>query len=343
MKVLIVDDNKTNLMIMSRLISKLDISDVREFENSVQALQWCNENDPDLVLLDYMMPDLDGLEFLARFRELPGKKETPVLMITAAGQKEIRYAALEGSANDFLNKPIDKAEFLARAKNMLAIRSSQKALSNRAEWLADEVRKATVKIREREREVIVRLSNLAEYRDPETGAHINRMAHFSRLIARNLGLSRADQDMLFEAAPMHDIGKVGIPDQILLNPGKLTPEEFAIMQEHTTIGYNILKDSPSPLLQAGAEIALGHHEKWDGSGYPNGKRGEEIPLFARICAVADVFDALTSIRPYKPAWEMDRAVELLQNSTGQHFDPSCVDAFLQDWDSVLAIRNDHAD
>jgi putative two-component system response regulator len=219
------------------------------------------------------------------------------------------------------------------------LRHSQKQLAGRAEWLAEEVRKATADILAREREIVFRLSKAAECRDPETGAHILRMAHYSRHIAKHLGLSEADQELILEAAPMHDIGKVGIADHILLKPGKLDPEEFAIMQQHATLGYEILKNSESKVLQAGAQIALSHHEKFDGSGYPAGLAGEAIPLFGRIVAVADVFDALTSERPYKKAWELERAVAFLRENAGQHFDPACVEAFFAEWGEVLQIRS----
>lgn len=237
---------------------------------------------------------------------------------------------------DFLNKPLDNTEFLARAKNMLALRQSHKKLLDHASWLADEVRKATAQIVAQEREMIFTLAKAAEYRDPETGAHILRMAHYSKHIARKLGLSVEQQELLLEAAPMHDIGKVGIADMILLKPGKLTEQEFSIMKKHAVIGAQILATSSSPLLKVAAEIAHAHHEKFDGSGYPRGLEGEAIPLFGRIVAVADVFDALTSERPYKKAWSIEKATELIREGAGKHFDPVCVQAFFSDFDDVLS-------
>lgn len=215
---------------------------------------------------------------------------------------------------------------------------AQAKLADRAEWLAGEVAKATREVLARERETVVRLSKAAEYRDPETGAHILRMAHYSELIARGLGLSEADRQLLLEAAPMHDIGKVGITDAILLKPGRLTPLEFEVMKQHAQIGHEILKDSSSLVLQTGAAIALGHHEKFDGSGYPQGLAGEAIPIFSRIVAVADVFDALTSERPYKKAWPLEQAADHLKAHSGSHFDPLCVDTFFAQWPQVLEIR-----
>ena len=337
-QVLIIDDTDINLILFGALVKKLDDCEPHTFADSRKALEWAKANVPDLVIVDYMMPDLDGLEFISMFRELPGRKMVPVLMITANDQKQIRYRALDLGANDFLTKPVDKVEFLARAKNMLSLNQARKNLADHAAWLAGEVRKATKEVVDRERETVFRLSKAAEYRDPETGAHILRMAHFSFLIARELGLSVEDQNLLLEAAPMHDIGKVGIADKILLKPGRLTEEEFEIMKQHAVFGYELLKGSSSKVLQAGAEIARGHHEKFDGSGYPLGLKGEEIPIFSRIVAVADVFDALTSERPYKKAWSIEAAVDFLTNGSGTHFDPACVKAFLNAWEDVLEIR-----
>lgn len=338
-QILIIDDTEINLILFGALIKKLDDCEAHTFSESRVALQWAQENVPDLVIVDYMMPDLDGLEFIRLLRETSGRKMVPVLMITANDQKQIRYRALDLGANDFLTKPVDKVEFLARVRNMLSLNQARRQLADHASWLAGEVRKATREIVLRERETVYRLSKAAEYRDPETGAHILRMAHFSMFIARELGMSVDDQQLLLEAAPMHDIGKVGIADKILLKPGRLTASEFEIMKQHATFGYELLKGSSSRVLAAGAEIALGHHEKFDGSGYPQGLKGEAIPIFSRIVAVADVFDALTSERPYKKAWTLEAAVDFLTNGSGTHFDPACVQAFLNAWEDVLSVRS----
>ncbi len=337
-QVLIVDDAEINLILFQALVKRMDNSESKTFSDAPQGLAWAQSHDIDLVIVDYMMPEMDGIEFISRLRDTPGKKDVPVLMITANDQKQTRYRALDAGATDFLTKPVDKIEFIARATNMLMLGASRKALADRAAWLADEVRKATAEIVQRERETVVRLSKAAEYRDPETGAHILRMAHYSELIAKGLDLTLAEQELLLEAAPMHDIGKVGITDSILLKPGRLTPDEFEIMKHHAIIGYEILKGSSSKILQAGAEIARAHHEKFDGTGYPNGLVGEAIPIFSRIVAVADVFDALTSQRPYKRAWSLERAAEHIKESAGTHFDPKCVDTFFANWDKVLEIR-----
>lgn len=337
-KVLIIDDSDINLTLIKALVLKLGECDPILFDNPVKALAWCTDNVPDLVIVDYMMPQMDGLKFIAAFRAMHGRDEIPVLMITANDQKDVRYEALLGGANDFLTKPIDRIEFTARARNMLSIRAGQKYLANRAEELAVMVDERTQEIRNRERELIFRICRAAEFRDPETGAHIQRMAHYSQVIAIGLGLDATACKLILEAAPMHDVGKIGIPDYILLKPGKLTPEEFEVMKGHAKLGAELLKDSGSEVLRAGAEIALSHHEKYDGTGYPNGVKGTDIPLFGRIVAVADVFDALTSERPYKKAWTLEAAVQLLEEGRGKHFDPLCVEAMLASWDAVLEIR-----
>ncbi|MES2584712.1 MAG: HD domain-containing phosphohydrolase [Pseudomonadota bacterium] len=337
-RVLIIDDTEVNLILFAALVKKLEDCEPQTFAHARDALVWLVDNQPDLIIVDYMMPDIDGLEFMRLMREIPARDTVPVVMITANDQKQLRYRALDLGATDFLTKPVDKVEFLARTRNMLLVSEARKQLTDRAAWLADEVRKATAEIVARERETVFRLCKAAEFRDPETGAHILRMAHYSHLIARRLGLSLEDQELLLEAAPMHDIGKVGIADKILLKPGRLDGEEFEVMKQHAMYGYELLKGSSSKVLQAGAEIARGHHEKYDGTGYPNGVRGTDIPLFSRIVAVADVFDALTSERPYKAAWTLEAAADFLRTGSGTHFDPECVQSFLDAWDEVLDIR-----
>lgn len=335
---IIVDDSEINLTLFRHLVGKIDGLEPHCFQSSADGLAWCEQHGADVVIVDYMMPEPDGLEFIRRFRRFPGMADVPVVMVTASDLKEVRYTALQAGATDFLTKPVDKTEFIARIGNMATLRRSQRLLADRAALLADEVAAATATIVERERETIFRLAKAAEYRDPETGAHIMRMAAYSRLIAAEVGLDEEEQLLIYEAAPMHDIGKVGTPDFILLKPGRLTPDEFEVMKRHTRIGHEILQGSNSPILQAAAGIALCHHEKFDGSGYPSRIAGTEIPLHARIVAVADVFDALTSERPYKRAWTLDQATDLLRQFSGSHFDPACVEAFFRRWGEVLDIR-----
>ena len=341
MKVVIIDDTHMVVAMLQHLVCKLPGCVAVCFTDPVAALNWCMHNEPDLVIVDFMMPELNGTSLVEKFRQR--YSTIPVLMVTANHATELRHRALEIGVTDFLNKPLDNIEFLARARNMLALRASHKATAERAITLAAAVQKATQQLVEQERITIFCLAKAAEYRDPETGSHILRMAHYSRHIGRVLGLSVEQQDLLFEAAPMHDIGKVGTPDAILLKPGKLTPEEFEIMKQHAATGSQVLRATSSPLLQVAAEIAHTHHEKFDGTGYPRGLAGEDIPLFGRIVAVADVFDALTSERPYKKAWSVEQAMQLLTDGKGRHFDPACVNAFFTDRDEVLQIRLRFAD
>jgi len=342
-RIVLIDDNQINLTLLWHLVKKIEGYEAVNFLDPVEALAWCKENEADLIIVDYMMPQMDGIEFITQFLSFSKELKIPILMVTANDQSDIRYKALEVGATDFLNKPIDKTEFTIRVRNLLALQSSQKKLANQTLWLKDEVLKATQEIRSREQEIIFRLTKAAEYRDPETGGHIKRMAHYSRHIAMQLGMSAEEQHLILEAAPMHDIGKVGIPDSILLKPGKLDPLEFEIMKEHAQYGYDILNGSQSRLMQLGAEIALSHHEKYDGSGYPNGLKDDAISIYGRIIAVADVFDALTSERPYKKAWSIDDATGFLRENSGTHFDRTCVYAFLQDMNEVLSIKEKFKD
>ncbi len=340
MAIAIVDDTPLNLTLIQALVRKLTPAgtEIVCFTSPVEGLKWCETHEPDLVIVDYMMPDLNGIEFINAVRRTHPADVVPVLMVTAAHEKEIRYQSLTAGANDFLTKPIDRHEFDPRVRTMLALRNSHTRLRNWNDDLQTEVNRQTADIVARERETIARLARAAEFRDPETGAHILRMAHYSELIARRMGLEDELCERLLSAAPMHDVGKVGTPDHILLKPGRLTDEGMVIMRRHATIGYDILKGSSSPMIQLAAEIALSHHEKFNGTGYPSGLAGEAIPLVGRIVAVADVFDALTSARPYKPAWEIGRAVDFLKSERGQHFDPACIDAFFDQWVEVLAVR-----
>ena len=259
-------------------------------------------------------------------------------MITAAGE-DVRGDALNVGATDFLNKPLDLNDFIVRTKNLLALRDAQNQLANRAKILEVEVKLATAELREREHESLIVLGKTAEFKDPETANHIARVAHYSKLLAEKYGLDEEIQDMIFYSSPFHDLGKVGIRDNILLKPGKLDDAEFDIMKTHARIGYEILKDSKSKYLKMGASIALSHHEKFNGFGYPNKLKGEEIPIEGRIVAVADVFDALVSTRPYKKAWTFEDAIVLLQQESGSHFDPHLVDLFIENIDSVKDIYN----
>jgi two-component system response regulator RpfG len=337
--ILIIDDQLTSRQILQQLVSSIEENtSVEAFANPLQALQWTSGNAVDLILVDYKMPEMNGVEFIQRFRTHPSTSHVPVIMVTSIEDRAVRYEALEAGATDFLMKPVDHHECRARCHNLLTQYQQYKIISDRSRWLERRVSEATSEIRLRERETLLRLARAGEYRDEETGNHVIRMAKYSRVIAEQLGFSKDDADVIEMAAPMHDIGKIGIRDDILLKPGKLTHEEFEIMKRHTIIGYDILKDSPSKFLQMGGIIALSHHEKFDGTGYPYGKKGNEIPIEARIVAVADVYDALVSERPYKNAGSMDAALDYMESHSGKHFDPDALYAFKEQIDTVSKIQ-----
>ena len=337
MKILSIDDNKTNLLIIESYAKILNL-EIESFLNPKEALEASFENEYDLVIVDYMMPEINGLEFIQSFRQ--NNQNTPIIMLTAVGDDmELQIKALEYGANDFLSKPINAPAFKARIINMLKLRKSQLLLQDKALLLQDEVNSATIRLKESEHETLQMLGKSAEYKDPETNAHTQRVAYYCKLLARAYGLDENLQDIIFYASPFHDLGKIGIPDKILLKPGKLDDDEFSIMKNHAKIGYEILKGSKSKYLKAGGVIAYNHHEKYDGTGYPNGLKGENIPIFGRITAIANVFDALTSSRPYKKAWSLEEAFDFLIREKEVHFDPKLVDLFLENKNNVIDIHN----
>jgi putative two-component system response regulator len=270
-------------------------------------------------------------------RRLPGYEHVPIIMITADHQRDLRIAAIDAGATDFLSKPVDPQELRVRARNLLSLRQSQLALSDRALHLQLEIDKATRSLADREREVIWRLARAIDLRDEDTGDHVSRVARVAQIMAERMGLDRSFCDMIFLAAPLHDTGKIGIPDAILKKPGRLTDEEMSVMRTHTRIGADLLADGQSELIRLAMEIALTHHERWDGTGYSSRLSGTEIPVAGRIVAVADVFDALCTARPYKPAWTIEAARAEINSQSGKHFDPDCVLAFEAAWPEIAAI------
>jgi putative two-component system response regulator len=337
MKIVSIDDNENNLFLIEAICSEMGLN-VISFSDPLEALMYVLQNHTDMILIDYMMPNLNGLEFVKEFRNT--NKTIPIVMITAAGDDDnIHKDAFEFGVNDFLKKPVNSVLFKARVLNLLNGYQNRMLIEDKAKLLESEVKKATQRLIQREHETLNILGKTAEYKDPETASHVARVAHYSKLIARELGLDEKEQELIFYAAPFHDLGKVGIEDKILLKPGKLDNEEFDIMKTHAMIGYEILKDSNSEYLQSGAQIALTHHEKYNGRGYPKGLVGDEIPIFGRIVAVVDVFDALTSNRPYKKAWSFEDALNLLKEESGQHFDPKIVDIFINNVDEIKEIYN----
>ncbi|MCU7919295.1 MAG: response regulator [Candidatus Thiodiazotropha sp. (ex Epidulcina cf. delphinae)] len=338
--VLIIDDQSITRMILQELVGTID-KDVSStcFADPIQALDWAKTHEIDLVITDYKMPQMDGIEFIKWLRRIPRCNDVPVMIVTCVEDQSVRYLALESGANDFITKPIDHTECRARCHNMLTMNLQRKLIKDRALLLEQEIRKTTQELHDREQETLMRLAKAGEYRDEDTGNHILRISRYSKLIAQQLGLSHERCDLIAQSAPMHDIGKIGIPDAILLKPGRLTTDEFTIMQRHTVLGYEILKNSPSKYIQTGAVIALSHHEKFNGQGYPHNLSGEEIPLEARIVAVADVFDALVTDRPYKKSWPIGKAIDYISEERGSHFDPDCANAFLSEMQEVESIHH----
>lgn len=343
-QVVIVDDQSTGRMILEKIILQIaDDITVVDFADPQLALDWLTTHQADLILTDYRMPGLNGIEFIKALRKRSNSENVPVVMITVVSEKEIRYEALEAGATAFLNRPIDQIECRTSCRNLLQLHKQHVIIQDRADWLAEQVHIATEKILQREKETIFRLAKAGEYRDEETGNHVIRMAKYASEIAEELGLSEIECSDLEHAAQMHDIGKIGIPDRILLKPGKLDKDEWATMQTHASIGYEILSGSQSKYMQMGAIIALNHHERFDGAGYPNNLKGEEIPLVARIVSVADVFDALLSNRPYKKAWPLDSAIQFIKENSGTQFDPQCVEAFFKRLSKITQIQLDYPD
>ncbi len=315
--ILLVDDEPTNLRVLRTVLN--DLYRLLFAKNGQEALQLAAEHQPDLVLLDVMMPGMTGFEVCTALKANNQTQHIPVIFVTALRDEIDETQGFDVGAVDYITKPITPAVVRARVKTHLSLVQ------------AEELKRTRLQI-------IQRLGRAAEYRDNETGLHILRMSHFSQVIALAYGLSPKRAEDLLHAAPMHDIGKIGIRDDILLKPGKLTDEEFKEMQRHPLIGAEILGDADSQLLKLAQQVALYHHEKWDGTGYPHGLKGEAIPLEARIVALCDVFDALTSTRPYKSAWSIEDTMAHLQAQKGKHFDPQLVDLLEQELPKILEIR-----
>ena len=328
-RILIVDDQEANVRLLERILESGGYSDAVGITDSRTVLSIYLETQPDLILLDLMMPHLDGFGVMAQLlAHIPAGTYVPILVLTADISAEAKQRALSVGAKDFLTKPFDVAEVLLRIRNLLETRFLYTQLQGQNQVLDTRVRERTRQLDEAQIEILERLALAAEYRDDVTGQHTQRVGRNSALLARALGLPDDQVELLRRAAPLHDIGKIGIPDLILLRPGRLTREEFEVMKTHTAIGARILSGSHFPLLQLADEIARTHHERWDGSGYPTGAAGDAIPLSGRIVAAADVFDALTHERAYKPAWSVEEALSEIRSQQGQQFDPSVVDAFM---------------
>ena len=328
-KIVIVDDQASARTMLRHILE--DISpelEVLDFGDSEEARAWSEANRPDLVLLDYRMPSIDGLEFARRFRRSLSNRDVPIVLVTVVGDEPIRQAALDAGVIDFLVKPVRPRELRARCRNLLQLRQQSESIKQRALSLEQRLLSSMHEVEERERETLSRLARAIEYRDSGTSAYLERMAHVAGLIAEGLGMTEEEARLIELAAPLHDIGKIAIPDEVLLKPGPLDAQQVSVMRRHPRIGHELLGGSQNRFIQVGAQIALRHHERYDGSGYPDGLVGDEIPIEARIVAVADVFDALISPRPYKGPWTIDDALAYLQEQSGRLFDPQCVQALV---------------
>lgn len=335
--ILIVDDDKFIHHVMKSILSSDDYN-ISCAENGLEAFRIIENSQIDLVLLDLTMPGLDGFQVAERIKNDSRTCNIPVILITGQNTVENHVKALDMGVDDFLPKTANSAEILARVRAHLKTKELNEQLHDYHLTLEKKVASRTKRLKETSNEIIWRLTAASECRDNETGEHIKRMSRYSAAIAKKIGLSSNVTESILLGAPMHDIGKIGIPDKILLKPGKLDAQEWEIMKLHTTIGYNILKDCKVGIVGMGAMIALTHHEKWDGSGYPNGLKGSKIPLAGQIIALADVFDALTSKRPYKEAFSVEKAFGIIEEERWYHFNPKLVNAFFQIKDEILNIK-----
>ncbi len=347
--ILIVDDSEANRMVLNDQIFALGHTPVLA-ENGLSALSKISENPPSLILLDVMMPEMNGIEVLDRLKRDSQLCHIPVIMVSALDQMNSIVHCIQNGALDYLVKPFNPTLLKARINAALAskqLHDQEQAYRKKIEsynvLLEQKVRERTRELEETRLEVVHRLGRAAEYRDYETGMHVVRMSHLCRLLGRAAGLDEKQCQLLMLASPMHDIGKIGIPDQILLKPDKLNDEEWEIMKTHTTIGGKILDGGRSELMKMARTIALTHQEKWDGSGYPAGLKEKEIPLVGRISAVCDVFDALTSERPYKKAFSVESSIQVMQQGRAQHFDPKLFDLFKENLPLMVEVIKKYRD
>ncbi len=324
-RILVVDDTKTNITVLLEMLRddyKLGVA-----MNGPKALEYARSQHPDLILLDVMMPGMDGYEVCRELKRDPSTRDIPVMFISAVKEAKNKTEGLNSGGVDYITKPFDVSEVKARVKTHLTLKVAQERLENQNAVLDQRVKERTRELRNTQIEVVTRLCLAAEFRDTETGNHIKRISHYTALIAKQMQLEEEQQELIYHASSMHDVGKIGIPDDILLKPGRLEQNEWIIMKKHSEIGARMLEGGSSKLLQLAHNIALTHHERWDGKGYPKGLKGEEIPIAGRITSLCDVFDALTTKRPYKGAWPVADAIREVLAGRGTQFDPDVVDAF----------------
>jgi putative two-component system response regulator len=326
--ILLVDDEEANIELLRRILAPMGYENLRTTTDPTAVASIVEEEKPDLILLDLMMPGMDGFEVMEKIRDkVPDDVYLPILVLTSDGHRDTRRRALSGGAKDFLTKPLSASEVRLRVRNLLETRFLHRALREQNHFLEERVRERTEDLELARLEILSRLAEAAEYRDDSTGEHTRRVGRMSGAIAAALGLPPSQVKLLRTVAPLHDVGKIGVPDRILLHPSSLSPQDFEVMKTHTLIGGRLLGGSEFPVLETAAEIALSHHERWDGGGYPHGYQGSEIPLSGRIVSVADTYDALRFKRPYKPAWTHQQALAEIEANRGGRYDPEVVDAF----------------
>ena len=337
-KLLVVDDEAQTHTLIKTVFAHLNYKLIFAYDG-VEALEKVVFYRPDVILLDIMMPRMNGIEVTKKLKKNNETKIIPIVIFSGLKDIENRVKALEAGADDFLNKPVDITELRTRVSSLLKVKAYNDHMRNYQKKLENEIDLKTKQIKDASLETIYRLARAAEYKDEDTGNHITRMSHYVAAIYHKIGKRESDIEDILYASPMHDVGKIGIPDNILLKQDKLTSEEWTLMKQHSTIGAEILKDSPTKLIGLAETIALSHHERWDGSGYPHGLKGSKIPLSGRVTAIADVFDALTSKRPYrKKPYSVEEALTIVKKGRGSHFDPDPVDTFLSIKEEILSIK-----
>ena len=341
--ILVVDDIEANVMLLESMLRQRGYRNVQSTCNPFEVAPLHRERQFALILLDMQMPGLDGLGVMRQLRADAAEEHLPVLVITAQTDADLRLRGLELGARDYVSKPFVVAELAQRIRNLLEVQLAYRDRQEQAVILEQKVRERTAELEETQFEILRRLARAGEYRDNETGNHVLRVSQSSRALALAAGLDDATAEMILHASPMHDVGKIGIPDNILLFPGRLEGENLRRMRRHVEIGGSILDGHAAPVMRMAHRIAMAHHERWDGNGYPYSLAGEDIPIEARIVAICDVFDALTSVRPYKPAWPLESALNYLKTQAGKHFDPQLIELFFAILPQIQAIRETYRD
>lgn len=337
-RILIADDQRLHALFLKEVLQQAGYQHIECVHDPLKIQKTVAEFRPDLLVLDILMPQIDGFQVMRQLEEYRAGHYLPILALSADKGTELRLRVLQSGATDFLNKPYESLEAVIHVRNLIEMRLLHLAVENQNRLLEEKVQDRTRELRETQLDIIRRLAHAAEFRDNDTGIHIVRMSQYCAKFAEALGLSDAECELILTASPLHDIGKIGIPDRILLKPGRLTPEEFEVMKTHTLIGAQLLGGSESPLMKMAQTIALTHHEKWDGTGYPRQLKGDDIPLVGQLCSVCDVFDALTSERPYKKAWTNAEALAEISAQKGKHFSPRIAERFVEVFPEIERLK-----